>query len=221
MTQPTMNPYGNGVGGDDWNQARTSQLYNYENPQGALDQVMVDRGWNPYAANPFIQSIRSMAPGMANAYLVNQVNTTQGNSGASPDSYKNFLYANMGMPTPGQAASGPSQFYAALNQAGGAGMQQAIQKARAYEAAQAQPGFGANDVNPYTQAFIERSAASNGQGATDMLGSFYSPMMGRQTRQAYQNSLDIAANNAYRSFWNQPDPNLGATTDLYTYLFGF
>lgn len=218
MPATSFNPYGAGVG-PDAEQARLQGLYSYENPQGALDQVMVDRGWNPYAANPFIQSLRSMAPGMANAYLVNRANTTTGGP-APADDYKNFLYANIGMPTPGQPNAGPSQFYAALNQ-GAQGMQGAVQNARAYQQQQASGNFPATAVNPYMQAFIDRSAANQGQGATDMLGSFYSPMMGRQTRQAYQNSLDIAQQNAWRQFWLQPDPNRLATTDLYTYLFGF
>jgi hypothetical protein len=201
------------VAGGDTEIARTNALYNYETPGSSFDNLLRDQGYNPYAANPFIQSMRTMAPGIANAYNMSRAlmpsASAQQVMPVTGLDYRNFVN---GMFSPGlvNAQGQGSQFYATLANAAQS-MPQAIAAARASDPSNVAA------VNPFTSRLQEQLAANQGEGGTDMLMSFYGPMMGRGLRQSYGNALEQARAQAQRSYWN--GGNL-LTNDLYTYLYG-
>lgn len=195
---------------------RRNALFNWEEPGFAFDSALQERGYNPYAANPFIQSIRQLAPGLSSAYLVNRAtNPANPNLGTGSD-YQSWLRDVLGGP---QGQAGGSQLYATINQ-GRQGLQGAIQSARQ------QPANAAN-LNPFMAALQSRlgmntstpmTAANAGEGATDMLMAMNMPFLSRGMAGAYGRALEQAREQAYRRFWQRADPTQG---DIYTELFGF
>jgi hypothetical protein len=77
---PRIVDYG---GTTDEDYARGQNLYNMDDPSNAYDNVLRDRGINPYVANPFTQTLRSQARPIAEAYLMNRASGYTG-GGAGP-----------------------------------------------------------------------------------------------------------------------------------------
>lgn len=199
----------------DQNLLSNNALYNYENPQASFDNALRYQGYNPNAANPYMQSLRSMAPAMSNSFLSSMAqnpNATADRTQNTGELYRNYLGAVMG----GNGPAGQSSVYATLNDSA-TGMRDAITAARNFNPTNVQ------QINPFLGALQERMAADQGHGALDMLQSFYSPMMGRATRSAYGNALDTAYGNAQYQFGTRPTTNLQGllSGDIYQYLFGF
>lgn len=218
-----------GVG--DYEIGRYNALYNYENPSASFDNVLRDSGYNPNIANPFVQSLRSMAPGLANSYLIDRA-MLPGQGATTGLDYRNYMQGILNpnsqpdtsvtpmqeVNAPGGVVNNPwnqrgSEFYAALGNSAQR-MQQAVQAVRGYDPQTT------SQVNPFLGALQDRMATGGGQGGLDMLMSFYGPQMPRGMRTAYGNSLDTALANATRNFWNQPNASNAMGSDIYSFLFG-
>lgn len=198
---------------------RNSTLYNFsDNPQAAFDNVLRDMGYNPYAANPFMQQIRQASPGMANAYLVNQALQARPGTGggAQPTGlttdmgtgYRDYVRNALG------AGGGGSNIYATL-QSGANNLRPAINVVR---------GLGTDtqnavNMNPYAWLLNQNLGQNNGQGTIDYLASINGPMMGSAAlRRAYGTGLQSSYAGAMRNYASSANPLYG---DIYNYLLGY
>jgi hypothetical protein len=214
MSQTTTLPMDN-----EW--FKNSTLYNFaDNPAAAWDNVLRDMGYNPYAANPFMQQIRQAAPGMANSYLVNQAMIPRpGTPGGQPTGlqgltqdmglgYRDFAKNALG------AGGGGSSIYATLQQ-GANNLRPAVNVIR---------GLGTDtenavNMNPYAWLLNQNLAANNGQGTTEYLASLNGPMLGSANlRRAYGTGLQSSYAGAMRNYASSANPLYG---DIYNYLLGY
>lgn len=74
-------------------------LYPVDNPSFAFDTALKDVGYNPYAANPFTNSIRKLAPSLATAFQMEQSGNHNSNTPSAiarrGHGYANGLYSSM------------------------------------------------------------------------------------------------------------------------------
>lgn len=187
---------------------KSNTLWNYENPQFAVDNIFRAMGANPYAANPYLQTVRSASGGLANAYLLQKA-TTPGQTNTWGDDFRNFLSGalspgSLGRPSPG--------FYATLQNAQ-AQLPQAIQTVR-------QLGMSGNaqNINPYAWALQQRLGADQGRGTLEFLQSVNNPLMSRQLRSAYGQGLEGAYSQGMYNYANSPNHMQG---DVWSYLLGY
>lgn len=197
---------------------RNSTLYNFaDNPANAFDNVLRDMGYNPYAANPFMQQVRQAAPGFANSYLVQQaMQPRPGTPGGQPTGlatdmgtgYRDFAKNALG------AGGGGTQIYATL-QSGANNLRPAINVMR---------GLGTDtqnavNMNPYAWLLNQNLSQNNGQGTLDYLASVNAPMLGSANlRRAYGTGLQASYGGAMRNYAQSANPLYG---DIYNYLLGY
>lgn len=193
-------------------------LYSFEDAQTALDNVLRDKGFNPFAANPFMQTMRRQAQPLAQAYLINAAtggypDSEFGNNwqdySTDPYNFAGFLNNSLNsITTPGGGVYG--RLTTARDQ-----LPTALQAIRAM---QNSTSGDVNSQNPFTQLLAQQMAQDNGQGATSVLRLLNGPLMASSLRDAYGTGLSQAHALALRSFMNKPDPLQG---DIWQYLFGY
>lgn len=183
-----------------------NQNFNPDDPVAAFNNMLREQGYNPNAANPYMQYLRRMAPGMALSF----------NQGGAFGEYGDPL----------TVAQNPQAYhdYLAQYMNGGAGGMQARLN-RAYQDIPAlmrlyrQQSAGTQNlqnVNPFLYAMNNAMSANNGAGMEDVMGAYLGPAMNQTMRQAYQTGLGNAYNNAMYNYGN----NATLGNDIWTYLLG-
>lgn len=208
-------------GDTDEDYARGQNLYNMDDPSNAYDNVLRDRGINPYVANPFTQTLRSQARPIAEAYMMNRAGGfTGGGAGPQDRATDPYDYARwvQGVQA-GGGAGAPGGTYATLRQAA-QGIPDAIKQIRAYQQAQmaATSGNGGQQINPYMEALISQFGADNGMGAVAAQRLVTQPLMSRAIGQAYGTGLQNAGTQSIYNMLQQPTVDLN--DDVWHWLYG-
>ena len=191
-----------GAPGTDMGALRNSFLYNWDNPVNALDQAMRDNGVNPFkAGNPFVQMIRSAAPGLALAFQMGHAND-------SPEA-ANGLLTGGGFGDYLRGALSGGNVFSSLQGAANSLPSLVRSLASNYD----QNPMGMNSVAAGLLGLLEANA---GQGTTGALFQLLSPMMTGSQRSGYQEQLRSGLETAQRSFANQPS----LTNDIWQFLLG-
>lgn len=215
--------YGRPTGGwTDADYVKSQNLYSYEDPNVAYDNFLQDSGVNPYAANPFTQTLRRAAAPLGTAYASEWARQGQ------PGSAWPTRNPNEGFDTPydyatylGSAMSNdPRQVqgrgvYGALQR----GMSQLPSLITAIRGENASTDPNITKVNPFLGEMAERLSEGNGEGTVNYMAQLASPMMAPQLRQAYRNQLMQRQKNAYRMQMNAEDP-MAAGNDIWKYMLG-
>lgn len=182
----------------DVERTRAATLYGYENPQGAFDNVLRDWGYNPYAANPFVQTIRRQARPLQQAFLTEAA--TAGDPEASryaggarsmelaqdPYGYARWL-----------AGAQDNGVYASLQQAQ-RNVPHLVRSIQQHQEA-LNRGVPLTDINPFTQLMMETLAENNGQGTIDYMKQLYAPTISATLREPYGQALDAIGQSALRN----------------------
>ena len=195
--------------------ARANALYNTDNPQLAFDTVLRDSGVNPYAANPYVQTLRSTAPGLTNAYMMTLAADPNQRQTWGAD-FRNYLNDTLSPGAGGNANQGG--VYATLSAARDA-MPDFLQRMRSFQGDSA-ANPNATNINPYMANLNQQFATGSGRGALDFYAGLVSPMMNSSLRSAYQNVLPQIWETGQQNFYNQGG-NLLNGQDLYHYLLGY
>lgn len=182
------NPASGNLTADPW--AAGMLRYTVENPAFALQSALIDRGINPFAANPAMGLLMRRAPGLAQAFMLANIGATaddiseRGGDGAMfRDFLARALSNGMGAPTlaaaPGQL-SGAFAKIAAMNAAAKAG------------------GLSLSEVNPFAAMLANvYGSPSGGAGAYAALTT---PFMSGDVGRAFSGALQNAAGGALRRF---------------------
>jgi hypothetical protein len=220
-------PYSQAAPTSDADRFKSQFRYNLDDPGFAFNNALQDLGYNPYAANPFIASLRRLAPGMGQAFALNMATQPgswgQGNTYAdigqnSSTSYGNFLRnAIAGTPQTAAGNNPANQGVYGQMQYARQLMPQAVQSIRQQQ--QNLAGGGTMDqINPFTEMLAQQMAANNGMGTVALMQNLVSPFMSRNMASAYGQGLQNAQQQALRRY-TEPgvDPFAG---DIWTYLLG-
>jgi hypothetical protein len=199
--------------------ARALTLYNEEDPQAALQNVLLDRGLNPFnAGNPVISMMMRAAPALAMAYRIagaNQEGITGQSLVDSPNAFRDFLGNAIAQGKTLSAGPAAAQAIPAI-----------IDKIRAL-ADQATPGVGGPTVggvgglggNPFVEIMNQLLGKDFGGGTTDILAALLGPAMTRGTAAGYRAGLNRDLSMAQRRYDFGAEAK-GEKTDIYKFLFG-
>jgi len=168
---------------------RGHALYSPDNPVGALNNVLQDRGINPFnPGNPFVQFIQRAAPGLMTAYMMQQAKTpglTAESVANTPFAFRDYVNSAIG---------GGSVFSGLAGAAGQIpGLVDAIRS-------QSQAGTSATEVNPFLSAIGQMLSRNFGEGTTDVLQSLLGPTMPKSLAQGYRSGLEQSLSQAQRNF---------------------
>ncbi len=165
--------------------------YPSTNPTFALQSAMLDAGMNPFRADPMMQYTMALAPGLAQAFMLNNLTTTaegMKSAGGEGNMFGSFL---------GNALSGRmGSLTDPLSQASSQ-LPDAFRAISDMQNQMAANGTGIEGLNPFMQALM--SVYGNAQGAAGAFGGLNTPFMSQGVGQAYQNQLNNAAGMAQRS----------------------
>lgn len=202
--------YGSAPSGTDQDQFRNQFLYSTDDPGAAFNNTLRSMGYNPSAANPYMQYIKRAAPGLGLAYQTNAaqgyygdpLQVSQGN-GNGMSGFGEYLRQSLSGSNGGIRAQ--------LSRAAGA-MPDLINQLR-------NSGGNANlqQVNPYLYSLGQQFAQGNGQGTTNAYASYYAPFMTQNLASAYGTGLEAARQNAVYNYAQSPNLLSG---DLWNYLLG-
>lgn len=187
---------------------KNSTLYDYASPTSSFRNVLADNGYNPYAANPFMQVVQNrLAPSLGNSFQRTMATTGANvndamNSGSYFNNYLNNLLKNGGL------ASAPMS--------GGAGIGNMVQGAREVRQAQMN-GTPVTQMNPFSLAMSEQLGANGGRGTVDAISQAYTPYMNKTMATAFNNMLNANYETAIRNMAANP---LDPSKDIWTYLLG-
>jgi hypothetical protein len=169
---------------------------------------MQDTGLNAYSANPYMASIRRLAPSISQAWQMERANdpTQTANSlGTAYGDYGQFMRNNLAN---GSLISQVQQ-----------GQQQLPQLISNIRGFRDQMGQGGNvlQTNPFLAAESDALFGGNGQGTVEALAALYGPMMSRGMASAYGTNLAAGLQGAQRNLANDP---INTQNDIWTYLLG-
>ena len=198
--------------GSNGQQIGSAIRYNWDNPTTAMANVLMDRGYNKFAANPALNMMMRAAPGLATSYLVN--GATNGGVTNQENMYQDFAsYLN--------SAIGNGGIYGSLSR-GQAQLPDALDAVRRN---MANPNAAAAQSNPLLMSLQNMTNDSNGLGALDALFSMQSPMMNASTRAGTESmyngpfGLKQQAGRRFSDISNL-GPSGEAAEDLWYFLFG-
>lgn len=209
----------------DWTDAdyvKGQTLYNYEDPGTAMDTFFRDSGVNPYAANPFTQTLRRAAAPLGTAYASEWAR--QGQPGSTQwsqqdplqESMNPYAYATyMGSAFGNQDMAQGRGVFGTLRR----GMDQLPSLITAIRGMNADTSGNLANVNPFLASMAERMSEDNGMGTVNYMSQLAAPMMSPALRQAYRNQLVQRQQNALRAQMNAADP-MAAGNDIWKYLLG-
>jgi hypothetical protein len=206
----------------DTDYVRGQNLYSYEDPNTAMDSFFRDSGVNPYAANPFTQTMRRAAAPLGTAYASEwarqgQPGSTQWNQqdplreAMNPYSYATYLGSAFGNTDQVQGRG----VFGTLRR----GMEQLPSLINAIRGLNADTSGDITNVNPFLASMAERMAEDNGMGTVNYMSQLASPLMSPALRQAYRNQLMQRQSSAVRAQMNAGDP-MAAGNDIWRYLLG-
>lgn len=191
---------------DDAGWAKLNQMYDFTNPTMALQNALMDLGYNPMSANPFLRNLMKSASGLGQAFLQNRA--MDPNATADPNyaahtgaNFRNFLAANI------QNGS----IYGTLGQAAQQ-MPQVVQAMRGYSDQLAQ-GMPVTQLNPFMSTLYDQMGSGMGQGTVNAMSNLRSPMMAAPMANAYRTGLGNQLVTALRQ--------MGPNDDVWRYLLGF
>lgn len=185
----------------DLGRIKLDQMYDYTNPSLALQNALMDMGYNPMSANPFLRNMMRSASGLGQAYLQQKATGTGEVSGyGMGDDYRQFLQNNI------QNGS----IYGTLRQAQGQ-MPQLADSMRGY-ADQLAGGMPATALNPFMATLFDQMSSGMGQGTVNALSNLASPMMNSRMASAYQTGLGNTLVSSLRQ--------MGPEDDVWRYLLG-
>lgn len=220
---PNWATYPNQVGNySDADYVKGQNLYNYEDPSVAMDSFLRDSGVNPYAANPFTQTMRRTAAPLATAYASEWAR--QGQPGSTQWSQQDPLQAAMnpyeyptylGSAFGGQNMTQGQGVFGTLRR----GMDQLPSLVTAIRGLNADTTGDLTKVNPFLASMAERMSEDNGMGTVNYMSQLAAPLMAPQLRQAYRTQLMQRQSNALRAQMNSADP-MSAGNDIWKYLLG-
>jgi len=196
-------------GGQDPEILAQQQMYNWQTAAGqqtAVNNVLRDLGYNPYAANPFVQQMKGLGQGYSQHWLAQHAMNPQLTAASLPASFAS--YRDML-----QNSFRNGSMIADISRTGG-GMRDLVGSMRNYSS-QLASGIPADQLNPY-MAYLQPQMAT-GQGTADFLSNLYAPLMGRGMQQAYGAGLGALADTAGRNIAQAHD----VTGDIWKYFFGF
>ncbi len=219
---PTWATYPNQVANwNDTDYVKGQNLYNYENPRTAMDTFLQDSGVNPYAANPFTQTLRSAAAPLATAYASEWARQGQAGSpyfqqdptqeAMNPYSFPTYMGSAFGNQ---DMAQGRGVFGALRRNVG-----ELPNLINAVRGMNADTSGDITKTNPFLASMAERLSEDNGMGTVNYMAQLTSPMMSPALRQAYRNQLMQRQQNALRMQMNASDP-MAAGNDIWRYLLG-
>ncbi len=201
-------------------------MYDPTNPVTAMENVIQDMGLGRGFGNPFVQFAKSMAQGLATAYMAKNA-LNQGVTGESmanaPYAFKDYLTnalgggAGAGM----GAARGMGQgMQEMINTAGQ--LPQLVQAIRDLNQSNAQ---GAGGVNPFLELMARGLSANLGEGTTGFLANLLGPAMPRELAQGYGAGLSARLRNSQRAIMGigpggQSEGQPLGEGDIWTYLLG-
>jgi hypothetical protein len=192
--------------------ARGSLRYPTDNPQFALQSALMDRGINPFRANPYMGLLMGRAPGLAQAFMLSNLNTSAGDMEAGGGEGGMFgSYLSNLLDHPGGMTSALGN--AARMLPGALGQITAMQDALA------QSGGSFQGTNPFAYALSQ--IYDDPQGSAGAYGALLSPFMSRGVGQAFQTGLgqvagmgqrrlaeDVGRGGEVKNFWDYLFPNL-------------
>lgn len=221
---PNWATYAQPQGGyTDADYVKGQNLYNYEDPSVAMDSFLRDSGVNPYAANPFTQTMRRTAAPLATAYASEWARQGQPGSNqwyqqdplqAAMNPYEYPTYMGTAFSNDPRQVQGQGVFGTLRR-----GMEQLPSLVTAIRGLNADTTSDITKVNPFLASMAERMSEDNGMGTVNYMSQLAAPMMAPQLRQAYRTQLMQRQQNALRSQMNAADP-MAAGNDIWKYLLG-
>ncbi len=199
-------------------------LYSFDDPNTAMDSFFRDSGVNPYAANPFTQTLRRAAAPLGTAYASEWAR--QGQPGTNEWSGKDPV--TLGATNPYDYAEYlGSAFSNDPRQTQGKGVYGALQRGMstlpdlitAIRGLNADQSGNITKINPFLASMAQRMAEDNGMGTVNYMAQLSSPLMSPALRDAYRNQLIQRQQNALRMQMNSTDP-MAAGNDIWKYLLG-
>lgn len=221
-------------------------LYPVDNPSFAFDTALRDVGYNPYAANPFTNSVRKLAPSLATSYGMEQAMNNMGgnapggiarrgqgyaNGQRSSMSFSDYLRGSITGENisqkynpPGATTGAEGADYHIMSGArNNIGIQAdyANNTFRGIRDYRNQLGAGTvnfNTLNPFMAQLSDQAGANGGLGTVDILSSLMTPLLGSQNMAAaYNRALRASGEQAIRRL---ADEGPGSQNDIWTYLLG-
>lgn len=192
-------------------QARNALLYPVNDPQMAMMNVLMDRGYNPFKTNPFVSQIMNAAGGLGNLWQLSNIGAKPGDIAANggPEAmFRDFLVHQLSTGnTFGALAQGQQMFPQYLNQL--RDMQQSINSG-------ATP---VTDVSSFVGGL--ESQLNSPKGFADVYGSLVSPLMGGLAG-SYDKALNRSTFGGWRNYIGNPaiTPDLANPPNFFDVLMG-
>lgn len=193
-------------------EARNRKLYPMDDPQQAMLNVLMDRGYNPFKTNPFMSDILGTAGGLANLFQLSNINskaTDINANGGADNMFKNFLMS--------QLSNG--SIFQSLNQ-GAQNMPNYLNQIRGLQSSMGDPNHPSDPTQvPAFLASLENQLNSP-KGFGSIFGSLVDPGLG-----AVSNSFDKGMAGSLASGWRQylqpqNTPDLENPPNFFDYILG-
>jgi hypothetical protein len=192
-------------------------LYPLGDADTAFQNTLINSGYNPYRANPFVESLKRSAKGLRTSYILRGATGGVPGNAANPNAandvgadFGQFLKDSLQQ---GHISNQLKQTYAQLPQA--------VQAVRNYQNQVAAGGQSATDANPFMGLLSDELSAGNGAGTTNAMTYLRAPLLGADMGRSYASMLNDILSSSQRTLAQDPStyqPNGGR--DIWSYIFG-
>lgn len=206
---------GNGGGSGDPvpSQIRNRKLYPYNDPEQAMLNVLMDRGYNPFKTNPFIGDILGTAGGLSNLFQLSNIgaNANDINAMGGPDEmFKNFLISQLSNGSIFSSLAGGQQNFG--NYMG---------QLRALQSRLGDPNnpMDVTQLPPFLGAL--ENQLNSPKGFQSIFSSFTDPLLGPSLGKSFDRSLAAGLQSGWRNYL-QPSvtPDIENPPNFFDYIMG-
>jgi hypothetical protein len=194
-------------------QQRNSKLYPIEDPEQAMLNVLMDRGYNPFRTNPFMGDILGSAKGLANLWMLSNVGANMNDinaNGGVDTMFRDFLTNQLSNGSIfNSLGQGMANFGNYTNQI--RGLQDRLGDPNAKLDVTQTPPF---------LAMLESQLNSPG-GFGQVYNSMASPLLGDKLGQSFNRGLQGGLASGWRQYLQpQNTPDLANTPNFFDFILG-
>jgi hypothetical protein len=183
--------------------------YPTNNPQFALQSALQARGQNPFRANPYMSLLMERAPGLAQAFMMNNIGTTaegMASQGGEGNMFGQYLTSLLG-----QTGGTTNALSSAMSNT-----PNILQQITAMQDSLNASGGSFQGTNPFAYALAQ--IYGNPQSAAGAYGALGVPFMSQGVGQAFTRGLGDVAGQAVRRNASQVEQG-GELPNFWEYLF--
>jgi hypothetical protein len=194
-------------------QLRNRKLYPLDDPEQAMMNVLMDRGYNPFRTNPFIGDILGSASGLANLWMLSNLNANANDlnaNGGADTMFRDFLVNQLSNGSIFNSLAGGMR-----NFGGYMGQIRALQDRLGDPNAQTD----VTQLPPFLGMLENQLNSPRGFG--DIYGSMAQPTLGGKLGQSFNRSMQGALFGGWRNFL-QPEntPNVENPPNFFDFIMG-